>query len=65
MLQWLTGATLVTGFGLVVVAVIAAAFSYLIAGFAWRFVVAGKRARRLSERKARRERMAFPDTGIE
>jgi uncharacterized protein (DUF2062 family) len=65
MLQWLTGATLVTGFGLVVVAVVAAAVSYVIAGFTWRFVVAGRRARRLGERKLRRERMAFPDTGIE
>ena len=54
MLQWLTGATLVTAFGLVVVAVVAAAVSYLVTGFTWRFVVAGKRQRRLGERKARR-----------
>lgn len=60
MLQWLTGATLVTGFGLVVVAVVASAVSYLVAVFAWRFVVAGKRARRLQERRLRRERLAAP-----
>jgi uncharacterized protein (DUF2062 family) len=54
MLQWLTGATLVTAFGLVVVAVVSAAVSYVVTGFVWRHVVAGKRARRLSERKARR-----------
>jgi uncharacterized protein (DUF2062 family) len=55
MLQWLTGATLVTGFGLVVLAVVASALSYLVSGFVWRFVVANKRARKLSERRERRE----------
>lgn len=54
MLQWLTGATLVTAFGLVVVAVVTAAISYLATGFAWRFVVAGKRNRRLNERRQRK-----------
>jgi uncharacterized protein (DUF2062 family) len=58
MLQWLTGATLVTAFGLVVLAVVAAAVSYLVSGFVWRFVVANKRARKLSERRERRERAA-------
>ena len=58
MLQWLTGATLVTAFGLVVLAVVAAALSYLVSGFAWRFVVAGKRARKLRERREKRERAA-------
>lgn len=55
MLQWLTGATLVTAFGLVVVAVVAAAVSYVVTGVTWRFVVAGKRSRRLNERRARRD----------
>ena len=55
MLQWLTGATLVTAFGLVVLAVVASAVSYLVSGFVWRFVVANKRARKLSERRERRE----------
>lgn len=53
MLQWLTGATLVTAFGLVVVAVVASAVSYLATGFVWRFVVAAKRSRRLHERRQR------------
>ena len=65
MLQWLTGATLVTAFGLVIVAVVSASVSYVVTGFTWRFIVAGKRARRLGERKLRRDRAAFPDTGIE
>ena len=65
MLQWLTGATLVTAFGLVIVAIVSAAVSYLVTGFVWRFVVAGKRARRLGERRQRRELAEFPETGIE
>src|SRR5688500_11262424 len=32
-LEWLTGATLVTAFGLVVIAVVAAAISYLVSGW--------------------------------
>lgn len=56
MLQWLTGATLVTAFGLVVLAVVSAAVSYLVSGFIWRFVVANKRKRKLHERRHRRER---------
>lgn len=71
MLQWLTGATLVTAFGLVVVAVVAAALSYVATSFTWRFIVAAKRKRRLGERRARRERdrererADFPAAGIE
>lgn len=53
MLQWLTGATLVTGFGLVVVAVVSSAISYVVAGFVWRHVVAAKRSRRLHARRTR------------
>jgi uncharacterized protein (DUF2062 family) len=55
MLQWLTGATLVTAFGLVVLAIVSAALSYLVSSFVWRIVVANKRARKLSERRERRE----------
>ncbi|MGX7925273.1 DUF2062 domain-containing protein [Tsuneonella sp. HG094] len=66
MLQWLTGATLVTGFGLVVVAVVSAGVSYVVSGFVWRFVVAGKRRRKLGERRLRREQLAqLPPSGIE
>jgi uncharacterized protein len=69
MLQWLTGATVVTAFGLVVVAVVAAAISYVATSFTWRFIVAAKRKRRLTERRVRRERESdqakFPAAGIE
>ncbi|MFN6936228.1 MAG: DUF2062 domain-containing protein [Tsuneonella sp.] len=67
MLQWLTGATLVTAFGLVVIAVLAAAISYVVTSFGWRYIVAAKRRRRLGERRLRRETEAaeFPATGIE
>ena len=37
----------VTAFGFLVLAVVTSAVGYLLAGFAWRFVVAGKRARSL------------------
>ena len=47
MLQWLTGATLVTAFGLVVVAVVAASVSYLLTSFGWRWWIARKRRTRL------------------
>ena len=47
MLQWLTGATLVTAFGLVVVAIVAAAVSYLATSFGWRWWIARKRRTRL------------------
>lgn len=63
MLQWLTGATLVTGFGLVVLAIVASAISYLISSFAWRFVVANKRSRKLTERRARRAAAADAASG--
>lgn len=48
MLQWLTGATLVTAFGLVVLAVISSAVSYLLTSFIWRWWVARKRRHRLA-----------------
>ena len=47
MLQWLTGATLVTAFGLVVVAIVAAAVSYLATSFGWRWWIARKRRLRI------------------
>ena len=45
-LEWLTGATMVTAFGLIVIAVISAALSYLISGWIWRVIVARKWRRR-------------------
>ncbi len=65
MLQWLTGATLVTAFGIVVVAIVAAAISYVLTSLGWRFLVARKRARRLGERRHRGEPARYPETGIE
>jgi uncharacterized protein (DUF2062 family) len=51
-LEWLTGATMVTAFGLVVIAVIAAAVSYLLSGMIWRLVVGRKWRRRARRRQA-------------
>jgi len=45
-LEWLTGATVVTAFGLVVIAVVAAAVSYVLTGWIWRVRVARKWSRR-------------------
>ena len=56
MLQWLTGATLVTAFGLVVVAVVAAAVSYLVTSFVWRNAVGARRAARLRRMRGRMDR---------
>jgi len=63
MLQWLTGATLVTGFGLVVLAIVSSAVSYLVSSFVWRFVVANKRARKLHERRLQREQATATSAG--
>src|SRR6187549_1894854 len=41
-LEWLTGATMVTAFGLIVIAIVTAALSYLVSGWIWRGVVARK-----------------------
>lgn len=46
-LQWLTGATLVTAFGLVLIAIVASALSYVVTGFAWRAWIARKRKARV------------------
>ena len=45
-LEWLTGATMVTAFGLIVIAIVTAALSYLVSGWIWRAVVARKWRRR-------------------
>ena len=49
-LEWLTGATMVTAFGLIVIAVVSAAISYLISVWTWRWMT----ARKWSRRRARR-----------
>ncbi|MBT2133406.1 DUF2062 domain-containing protein [Croceibacterium sp. LX-88] len=49
-LEWLTGATMVTAFGLVIIAIVSAAISYLMAVFLWRWWI----ARKWTRRKARR-----------
>ena len=65
MLQWLTGATLVTAFGLVVVAVIAAALSYLATSFGWRGWIARKRRARIERMRAvRLARLAETEAGL-
>ena len=45
-LEGLTGATMVTAFGLIVIAVVSAAISYLISVWTWRWMTARKWARR-------------------
>ncbi len=53
-LEWLTGATMVTAFGLIVIAVVSAAISYLVSVWVWRWWTARKWARRrLLRRQAR------------
>ena len=54
-LEWLTGATMVTAFGLVVIAAVAASVSYLLSGVIWRMVVGRKWRRR-----ARRRQVPLP-----
>lgn len=54
MLQWLTGATLVTAFGIVVVGVITAAISYLATSFGWRWWIGHKRRVRIEKMRAAR-----------
>lgn len=53
-LEWLTGATMVTAFGLVIIAVVSAALSYVISGWIWRAMVARKWLRRRRLRQQRR-----------
>lgn len=59
-LQWLTGATLVTAFGLVIVAIVASAASYILTSLAWRWWVARKRRQRL-DRKGRPDPTQWQD----
>jgi uncharacterized protein (DUF2062 family) len=49
-LEWLTGATMVTAFGLVVIAVISASVSYLLSVWVWRWWTARKWGRRRARR---------------
>lgn len=56
-LQWLTGATIVTAFGLVVIAVVSAALGYILSGLVWRVLVGRKwrgRMNRIGRRLDRR-----------
>lgn len=53
MLQWLTGATLVTAFGLVVIAVVASVVSHFVTAWLWRWRVAHKRKTRLDSARTR------------
>ncbi|MCB2044515.1 MAG: DUF2062 domain-containing protein [Novosphingobium sp.] len=52
-LQWLTGATLVTAFGLVVLAIVSAAVGYLVTSLGWRLWIARKRKARLAGMRVR------------
>lgn len=56
-LEWLTGATMVTAFGLVVIAVISAVLSYILTGWVWRAMV----ARRWKRRRHRHYRSPQPN----
>lgn len=58
MLQWLTGATLVTAFGLVIIAIVSAAVSYLLTSFTWRWWIAHKRKTQLHHARLRAEEAA-------
>ena len=49
-LEWLTGAGIVTAFGLVVIAIVSAALSYLISGWIWRWWTVRKWKRRRHRR---------------
>ncbi len=57
-LEWLTGATMVTAFGLVVIALVSSVFSYVISGWVWRAMVARKWARR--RHRHRRQQQTNP-----
>lgn len=52
-LQWLTGATLVTAFGLVVLAIVSAAVGYLVTSLGWRAWIGRKRKARLANGRRR------------
>jgi uncharacterized protein (DUF2062 family) len=50
-LEWLTQTGIVTAFGLIVIAVVAAAVSYLLSSFVWRIFIANKWRRRATRRR--------------
>lgn len=50
---WFMQTAGVTAFGFIVLAVVGSTVGYLLASFIWRFVVAGKRTRRLRRMEAR------------
>jgi uncharacterized protein (DUF2062 family) len=50
-LEWLTGATMVTAFGLVVIALVSSTISYVVSGWIWRAMVARKWKRRRHRRR--------------
>ena len=52
--EWLTQAGYETAFGLVVIAVVSAALSYVLSGWIWRALVARKWSRRLRNRRRQR-----------
>lgn len=58
---WFLQTAGVTAFGFVVLAIVGAATGYLLAGFIWRFVVAGKRNRRLRRMAAKPGGPAGPE----
>ncbi|WP_082135028.1 DUF2062 domain-containing protein [Croceicoccus naphthovorans] len=55
-LEWLTGETLVTAFGLVALASICSALGYLFSSWGWRWWVARKRKKIIRARRERLER---------
>ncbi|HEX2793087.1 MAG TPA: DUF2062 domain-containing protein [Croceicoccus sp.] len=55
-LEWLTGETLVTAFGLVALAAFSSAVGYLVSGWVWRWIVARKRTRIIRARRDRLDR---------
>ncbi|RVQ69741.1 DUF2062 domain-containing protein [Croceicoccus ponticola] len=55
-LEWLTGETLVTAFGLVALASVCSAVSYLVSAWAWRWWIGRKRLRAMRLRRERLER---------
>jgi len=59
-LTWLTGAGIVTAFGLVVIAVVSASLSYVLSVWVWRWWTARKWQRRRATRAARRTQAAAP-----
>ena len=55
-LVWLFETAAVIAFGFIVLAVVSAGLGYVISGFAWRFIVSKKRAKRLLAMEARLDR---------